>query len=270
MPRHEDLDDRLDALLDGHEAVVSHEMAPLLDAAAALRASVAPLRLDPATARRHLREALAGPGASPSRSHARAAAPLGPDPALGPALDTKTSRVSRTRHSRSRPASRRSSRRPLRRLATLALAAALVLVPLVLFAGGALPGNPLYQVKLATEQIHLTTVAWSPPRVADLRTQLAGTRLDELEGLVASGQLDQVPAAIGALDGAVNAAEQSTDDAGVHDPRTRALLDQRLSSLQNQRVAQLSALLKRLPAATPTAARVRIQDAVRRSLDQRR
>ena len=38
MPRHEDLDDRLDALLDGHEALVTREMAPLLEAAAALRA----------------------------------------------------------------------------------------------------------------------------------------------------------------------------------------------------------------------------------------
>jgi len=285
MPRHEDLDDRLDALLDGHGAVVSHEMAPLLEAAAALRAGVAPLRLDPATARRHLREALAGPGASPSPrshashasqpSHARATGPLAPDATGDPALDPTTSRASRSQHlQRSRRSERSraegSPRRPLRRLATLALASVLLLVPLVLLAGGALPGNPLYQVKLATEQVQVTALAWSPPRVADLRTQLAGTRLDELERLATSGQVDQLPAAIGALDGAVGAAQQAASNAGIQDPRTRALLDQRLSALQNQRIAQLSALLERLPAATPTAARVRIQDAVRHSLAQPR
>jgi hypothetical protein len=266
MPRHEDLDDRLDALLDGHEAVVRHEMAPLLEAAAALRASVAPLRLDPATARRHLREALAGPGASPSprshAQHARAARPPGSNATAGPALQPDPAPSRASRH--------RSLRPPLRRLAALAVAAVLVLVPLVLVAGGALPGSPLYQVKLATEQVRVTALAWSPPRVAGLRTQLAGTRLDELERLAASGQYQQLPAAIGALDGAVRAAEQAAGDAGGHDPGTRALLGQRLATLQSERVAQLSALLERLPAATPTAARVRVQDAARHSLDQQR
>ena len=260
MPRHEDLDDRLDALLDGHEeTVVSYEMAPLLAAASALRASVAPLRLDPATARRHLREALAGslPSASrPSRF-----------PEAHPATASPTaSRASRVSGSEART---HSPQRSLRRLATLALAAALVLVPLVMFAGGALPGNPLYQVKLATEQVHLTALSWSPPRAADLHTKIANARLDELEQLVASGQLDQIPQAIGALDSAVSQAEHAASAPNLNDPSTHSALKQRLGTLQTERVAQLSALLQRLPAATPTAARVRIQDAVRHSLDQR-
>lgn len=113
------------------------------------------------------------------------------------------------------------------------------------------------------ENARLTAARWSPDQQADLRTRYAGTRLDELDSLVDRGRTDQIPAAISALDSALGAAQRSLGN--ISGPRSGAL-DRRVRTLRAGQTAELTSLVKRLPATTPTAARVRIQGAVQRSL----
>jgi uncharacterized protein DUF5667 len=169
--------ERLDALLDGQTGEVTDDLAPLLEAAEAFRSELAEFQLDAGVADRHLEQVLNSP------------APVVPLPV------------------RQRGGGLR------RRVAAVALAAALVLVPATMASASALPGQALYPAKLAVEQVRLAAVRWSPTREAGERTHLAGKRLQELDKLVQLQIFRQVPPAIRRLDKAVVAANEALEEA---------------------------------------------------------
>jgi hypothetical protein len=180
MGRPNQMHERLDALLDGHTGEVTDDLAPLLEAAESMRAELAQFELDPEVADRHLERVLNSP------------APVVPLPVRG----------------------RGSGLR--RRVAAVALAAALVLVPATMASAAssdALPGQTLYAVKLAVEQVRLAGVQWSASREAAERTRMASRRLQELDKLVQLRIFRQVPPAIRRLDQAVVAANQAVKEA---------------------------------------------------------
>jgi hypothetical protein len=176
MGRPNQTHDVLDALLDGRPGEVTDDLAPLLAAAAALRTELAEFELDPEVIDRHLEQALDRP-AKPLPLPLR-------DEGRGGGLR--------------------------RRLVAVGLAAALLLVPATAASAAsssALPGQPLYPVKIAFEQVRLATVQWSATAEAHERTRLAAIRLKELDKLVQLKMFDQVPTAIRRLDKAVMAAK---------------------------------------------------------------
>lgn len=256
------LEDQLDAALDGPRGPVAAELGPLLEAADELRASLTRLQLNPVVAQRHLALAL-GPAAAeavpaaPIRIGSPQAHDAPPEGAAPADAAVPATRAIRARRRAERPRAWR------RRVTAFALAAAAVLTPLVVLSSRTLPGEPLYPVKLTVENARLTATRWSPNQQADLRTRFASTRLEELDGLVDSGRTDQIPAAISALDSALAAAHKSL---GGISGRRAGTLDQRLRGLRAGQTAELTSLVKRLPSTTPTAARVRIEGAVERSL----
>ncbi|HEV8374367.1 MAG TPA: DUF5667 domain-containing protein, partial [Actinomycetota bacterium] len=166
MHRSNRLHDELDVLLDGRLGEVSEDLAPLLQAADELRAELAAFELDPEVADRHLERLLNGDA-----------------PAAVVPLPT-------------RRAPRDGWRR---RVAAVALAAALVLAPATIASASSLPGDTLYPVKLAVEKIRLATAMWSSTREAGERTRVADERLEELNRLVDLSRFSQVPPAIRAL-----------------------------------------------------------------------
>jgi Domain of unknown function (DUF5667) len=180
MHRSNRLHDELDVLLDGRLGEVSEDLAPLLQAADELRAELAAFELDPEVADRHLERLLNGDA-----------------PAAVVPLPT-------------RRAPRDGWRR---RVAAVALAAALVLAPATIASASSLPGDTLYPVKLAVEKIRLATAMWSPTREAGERTRVADERLEELNRLVELSRFSQVPPAIRALNHAVVAAQVAVQEA---------------------------------------------------------
>src|SRR5215211_4602408 len=167
------LHDELDALLDGRPVELTDELAPLAEAADALRAELAAHQLDPEVANRHLEQVLKG-SATVVRMPAR------PQPN---GWDVR------------------------RRVAAVVLAAALVLAPATMASAAALPGQAMYPFKLAIEQLRLASVQWSPSREAGERTRVADERLDEVQSLWSLRMYSQLPGAIMALNRAVVAAQ---------------------------------------------------------------
>lgn len=178
MGRPNQTHERLDALLDGQTGEVTDDLAPLLEAAEALRAELAEFQLDPEVADRHLEQVL------------NSAAPVV-----------------------SLPVRQRGNWGLRRRVAAVALAAALVLVPATMASASALPGQALYPVKVAVEQVRLASVQWSATREAAERTRLASKRLQELDKLVQLRLFHQVPSAIRRLDSAVVDAREAVAQA---------------------------------------------------------
>src|SRR5207249_3105990 len=138
---------------------VDDDLAPLLETAARLRAALESIELDPETADRHLWVLLEG-GAK--------VVPLPTPPRL-----------------------RRSRWR--RRVAAVALAAALTVLPATVVSASALPGQALYPVKLAVEQVRVGAVIWSSTREADERIKITGNRLYELNWLIQLNAADRIP-----------------------------------------------------------------------------
>ena len=245
--------DQLDAALDGiGPGVVAAELLPLLEAADELRAMCARIELDPEVASRHLAQVL-GPAGATVTGLAGAA------------------RAKGVREIAAKPRARLAAppRSWRRRVAAFAVAAAVVLTPMVVLSTRTVPGDALYPVKLTVESARLTAAHWSADRTADERTHVASTRLDELDELVSTGQIERIPAAISALDKALGTAHRAVGSVtGQRDPARVAALDQRLSDLRAGRTAQLTSLVKRLPSSTPVAARVKIEGAVERSLSE--
>src|SRR5216117_798768 len=120
MGRPNQTQERLDALLDGRPGGVTDDLAPLLAAAEALRAELAEFELDPEVVDRHLEQAL-------------------DRPATVVALPVRTGGHGVLR----------------RRVAAVVLAAALLLLPATAASASdsALPGQALYPVKVAVEQV---------------------------------------------------------------------------------------------------------------------
>jgi hypothetical protein len=178
-PKPNKLHDELDALLDGGPVELTDELAPLVEAADALRAELAAYQLDPAVADRHLERVLDG-------SAAVVQLPVRTQPN---GWDLR------------------------RRLAAVALAAALVLVPATMASAAALPGQAMYPFKLAIEQLRIASVQWSSGREAVERTRVADERLEELGRLVKLQMYTQVPTALKALERAVTAAKAAVEEA---------------------------------------------------------
>jgi hypothetical protein len=178
-PGPDKLHDELDALLDGRPVELTGELAPLAEAAGALRAELAALELDPEVADRHLERVLEGSGR------------VLPLPA------------------RAQP----HGWELRRRVVAVALAAALVLAPATMASAAALPGQAMYPFKLAIEQLRVASVAWSPAAEAVERTRVADERLDELEQLIELRLFNRLPTAIEALEEAVVAARVAVAEA---------------------------------------------------------
>jgi hypothetical protein len=186
-PKPDKLHEELDALLDGRPVELTDELAPLVEAADILRIELAAYRLDPGVADRHLERA----------------------------LDTPANVIQL-------PVRRPSSGWDVRRrVAAVALAAALVLAPATIASAASLPGQAMYPFKLAIEQVRLASVQWSPGREAG---ELAGNVEAKLKRVQAGGRqvVEQVRAAAAGLNASIkltgptaaavqDAAEQSQD-----------------------------------------------------------
>jgi hypothetical protein len=173
------LHDELDALLDGRPVELTDELAPLAEAADALRAELAAHQLDPEVANRHLEQILKG-------SATVVRMPVRPQP---------------------------NGWELRRRVAAVVLAAALVLAPATMASAAALPGQAMYPFKLAIEQLRLASVQWSPGREAGERTRVADERLDEVQSLLELRMFNQLPEAIRALNKAVMDAKVAVREA---------------------------------------------------------
>jgi Domain of unknown function (DUF5667) len=178
-PQPNKLHDELDALLDGRPVELTDELAPLVEAADALRVELAGLQLGPEVADRHLERVLGG-------SATVVPMPRRPQPN---GWDVR------------------------RRVVAVALAAALVLAPATMASAAALPGQAMYPFKLAIEQLRLASVQWSPAREAGERTRVAHERLSEVQDLLDLQMYNQLPTAIRALNQAVVAAKVAVQQA---------------------------------------------------------
>ena len=178
-PKPNKLHDELDALLDGRPVELTDELAPLAEAADALRAELAAYQLDPQVADRHLEQVLHG-------SASVVSLPVRGQPS---GWDLR------------------------RRVAAVVLAAALVLAPATMASAAALPGQPMYPFKRAIEEIRVASVQWSPSREAVERTRIVDTRVDELDRLVELNMFNQLLPALSALRQAVVEAQEAVDDA---------------------------------------------------------
>jgi hypothetical protein len=223
-PKPNKLHDELDALLDGRPVELTDELAPLAEAADALRAELAAYQLDPGVADRHLERVLHG------------SATVVPLPVRGQpnGWDLR------------------------RRLAAVVLAAALVLVPATMASAAALPGQPMYPFKRAIEELRIASVQWSPSREATERTRVADARLGELNRLFTLKIFTQVPTAITALSKAVQQAEDAVDDATREGEPVPTSVASKLSSVkaaggQALVVAKAMASQSILPAGTRNA-----------------
>ena len=149
MPRHKPnkLHDELDALLDGRPVELTDELAPLVEAADALRAELATHQLDPGVADRHLERVLEGSATVVQMPCA---------------------------------ASQRLGRR--RRAAAVVLAAALVLAPGNHGVGGRPARAGHVPVQAGIEQLRIASGSGRPPRGA--RADPVADERDELEQLV--------------------------------------------------------------------------------------
>jgi Domain of unknown function (DUF5667) len=213
MHRSNRLHDELDVLLDGRLGEVSEDLAPLLQAADELRAELAAFELDPEVADRHLERLLNGDASA-------AVVPL--------------------------PTRRAPRDGWRRRVAAVALAAALVLAPATIASASSLPGDTLYPVKLAVEKIRLATAMWSSTREAGERTRVADERLEELNRLVDLSRFSQVPPAIRALNHAVVAAQVAVQEAMKEeeaDGSELAKVAGKLTAVRVARQVQLVALV---------------------------
>jgi hypothetical protein len=178
-PKPNKLHDELDALLDGRPVELTDELAPLAEAADALRAELAAYQLDPRVADHHLEGVLHG-------SAKVVTLPVRGQPS---GWDLR------------------------RRAAAVVLAAALVLAPATMASAAALPGQPMYPFKRAIEELRVATVQWSPTREAVERTRIVDARVDELDRLVKLEMFSQVLPALDALKQAVVEAKAAVDDA---------------------------------------------------------
>ena len=178
-PKPNQLHDELDALLDGRPVELTDELAPLAEAAGALRAELAAYQLDPQVADRHLERVLHG------------SATVVPLPVHGQPSGWDL------RH----------------RVAAVVLAAALVLAPATMASAAALPGQPMYPFKRAIEELRIASVQWSPSREVVERTRVVDARVDELDRLVELNMFNQLLPALSALRQAVVEAQAAVDDA---------------------------------------------------------
>jgi hypothetical protein len=234
-PKPNKLHDELDALLDGRPVELTDELAPLAEAADALRAELAGYQMDAEVADRHLERVLKG-SASVVRLPVR---------------------------------SQPNGWELRRRVAAVALAAALVLVPATMASAAALPGQAMYPFKRAIEQLRIASVQWSPTREAGERTRVADERLGEVQSLMRLKMFNQLPTALTALSQAVLAAREAVEDAakeGEPVPAVAAKLN-RVRAAGGQVVLQVAAQAASRSIDLPPGTRKAIQAAVLQTQD---
>jgi Domain of unknown function (DUF5667) len=228
-PRPNQLHDELDALLDGRPVELTDELAPLVEAADALRAELATMELDPDVADRHLARILERPGS---------------------VLEL--------------PVRRQPSGWDVRRrVVAVALAAALVLVPATMASAAALPGQAMYPFKRAIEQLRVASVQWSPAREAAERTRIADTRLGEVDKLTNLKMFNQLPNAIAALEQALVAARAAVDDAARQGEPVPAVADH----LAELKTAGGQVVMRAAAEAQAAGGSVGLSDATRRAIE---
>jgi hypothetical protein len=222
--------DKLDAALDGRPVEVDGDLAPLIETAAKLRAALEAIELDPEAVDRH----------------------------LGMVLDREAKVVAMPTPPRPRASWWR------RRVAAVALAAALIVLPATMASASALPGQALYPVKLAVEQLRVTAVSWSSAREASERIKITGSRLDELKRVIQLNAADRIPPAIVRLSRAYVDAQQAVRDTG-ESSQTRAL-DVKLADITAGSAVALHRLQDKLDQGVlPASARKAIADAIQQA-----
>ncbi|HJU00226.1 MAG TPA: hypothetical protein VJ966_03360 [Actinomycetes bacterium] len=234
-PKPNQLHDELDALLDGRPVELTDELAPLAEAADALRAELAAYQLDPQVADRHLERVLHG------------SATVVPLPVRG----------------------QPSGWDLRRRVAAVVLAAALVLAPATMASAAALPGQPMYPFKRAIEELRIASVQWSPSREAVERTRVVDVRVNELDRLVELNMFNQLLPALDALQQAVVEAKEAVNDARAEgEPvlKTEVRLDQVVADGQ-QVLRQVVVAAARAPVPLTGDTIGAIQNAVRETQD---
>jgi hypothetical protein len=253
------LDDELDALLDappGESRLhVSAELAPLVAVAAALRAELATVVPDPGVARRQISHAIGMPRLARAQlagnGHGGSGWGIGTEVASRSRRqgDPSVPRMGDWRDAKPGPSRLR------RRVAAIALAAALLLIPATIASGRSLPGQPLYPVKLSVEDVRLAALAWSPGGAARERLRIADVRLDELSRLADGGQVGRVPDAVLSLRAAVDDAAQAVDQASLQevDSDRSVALRQSLSNVESRQIISLRNVAARLPRTSPAA-----------------
>jgi hypothetical protein len=236
MRRRNQPSDKLDAALDGRPVEVDDDLAPLLDTAAKLRAALDAIELDPEAAERHLEMVLGSEGE---------AVPL---------------------PTRPRP----HASRWRRHVAAVALAAALTVLPATMASASAsaLPGQALFPVKLAVEQLRVTAVRWSSTREANERIKIADNRLDELDRLDQLNAADRIPPAIVRLTQAHVDAQQAVEDAvqDTGDTSQARALNRKLAGVTTGSAVALQRLQGKLDRRMlPASARQAITDAIQQT-----
>jgi Domain of unknown function (DUF5667) len=226
-PKPNQLHNDLDALLNGRPVELTDELVPLVEAADALWVELASYELDPEVADRHLERVL------------NDSAPVVALPARGYVNGWR------------------------RRMAAAVLAAVLVLAPATMASAAALPGQAMYPLKLAIEQLRLASVQWSPAHEADERIRIADERLEELDQVVELGMLSQIPVAVRAVDRAVMAATRAVQEASMEGADIIEVAS-KLQAVKQEQQAQLATLFQRLPT-KPASIRKAIATAVQQS-----
>lgn len=121
-------------------------------------------------------------------------------------------------------------------------------------ADGAVPGDALYPVDLAAEQVQLALTA-SLEQKAELRAQFAQERVQEIQTLLQEGKVDQIPAALQNLETQLAATAQLT-----------AQMEQKGDTQAARRVAQMvaqsTAALQQVMQHAPAQAQGALQQAL--------
>ncbi len=219
-----ELDEELDAVLDGRRHLYTSELRPAVEVAERLREELATYDIPPEVARDHIARALVRTWGREQAEEERAGV---------------LARLRARWPGRSRP---------LRRAAVaVALAAALAAVPAVASAR-ALPGQPLYGVKRAIEQAEVT-ISLTPAGKAEKLIGIAGIRLFELRALVAHNDSHRIPPAITDLQRALDtagAAVRSARSDGVSGTKAAVLASQ-LQGVHTQTMTEMRSLLRAPP-----------------------
>jgi hypothetical protein len=233
MRRRHQPSDKLDAALDGRPVEVDDDLAPLIETAARLRAALEAIELDPQATERH----------------------------LGMVLDAEAEMVPL------RTPPRPQASRWRRRAAAVALAAALTVLPATMASASALPGQALYPVKLAVEQLRVTAVSWSDTREANQRIKITDNRLDELNRLIQLNAADRIPPAIVRLKQAYVDAQQAVAEAvgDSGDPSQARALHGRLAEITAVSAVALQRLQDKLDQGMLASAGQAITDALQQA-----
>ncbi|HEV8648830.1 MAG TPA: DUF5667 domain-containing protein [Actinomycetes bacterium] len=264
MGRSWDLDDELDALLDaspeGSRTGRCGELAPLVEVAAALRAELSAVQIDPGAARQHLSRVTGAPRFAPAGSSSAGSSLSGPSHSgsspAGSSLNGSGRRIGTEIPAQPVPLPVGRPRSRLRRRVTMvALAAALALVPATMVSASSLPGHPLYPLKRSVEQVRLAALVWSPAGSAREHLRIADVRAAELAGLVRRKAVGRVPDAITALQNAVDAAGKAVDEASLRegDSGRGVALRQDLAEVTNDQIVQLASVSREIPTTSPAA-----------------